>query len=882
MPTVPEYQSDVSLRPIHRQDLDANATPEAFGASVGRGMQSAAAGLDKFADVAAQVKSLEDEAAVRRARNQYIAEADTLKYDPDGGFLQKEGRSAIDAFPEYQRNVGNLRNKVSSAARLTPGQQNMFAKAIDPLEQDSRRQGLMHKGQALKSYIVGDLKSSIQTFGDQAMKNAGNPAMVQKYIAAGQLELRRQAELEGWGADTLKLQEAGFVSGVHKNITLKLAATDPIAAETYMKANAGQMSGADQYELSNSLKTELVQEKSKREAEAILSDGRRPSASAEPAQPASGRSLGQAGPTRARAFLQSVSNKGPASVDNLDDSFATNLAAMMQDAPPEIRKGLGIYSGYRSPQRQAELFGAAVKKYGSVAAARRWVAPPGHSQHNAGHAVDLSYGGQSLSHAPQEVIDWVHENAGKYGLYFPMKHEPWHIEPMGTRGTRAFSSTVAPRNNTIAPRSVAPSFDDIENRLAGIADPDVRDATRKRLYAVMEAQSKAQEQGEKAAKAELWKYIDQGQTPDQVPMEVRQAAGMAAVSAAWSYQETAAKGRAVDSDQTLLYDMRRYAATNPTEFAGYDLNDYRDRLSKEDIKELTGLQTNALSDQRKAKEDGINITNAFSQADSQLAAVGITTTGKEGSEREAAAKRVAEFQNQLASQLEEFKRQNQNRPPNQLEIQSMINKLLLPVVIKDGAAPSYGSIPNPFSSAVNLFGGSTSNGFLFDAAKRGDDTTVDVVVKYTDIPIDLRRGIATDLENQLGRKPSEEEVVQRYEDFTLGRDPTPIPVQPVPYDYEDTWANRALQPLSYVPGKAIQWVGQMIDAVGSEVSSDKAPTNAPAEPDALDTLGGTIGSAAKRAAGVAATVERGHYLPSLSGTFAKSQAHEEADKKSKR
>ncbi|TIR44514.1 MAG: hypothetical protein E5X28_16445, partial [Mesorhizobium sp.] len=124
----------------------------------------------------------------------------------------------------------------------------------------------------------------------------------------------------------------------------------------------------------------------------------------------------------------------------------------------------------------------------------------------------------------------------------------------------------------------------------------MRDATRKRLYAVMEAQSKAQEQSERAAKAELWKYMDQGQTPDQVPMEVRQAAGMAAVSAAWSYQETAAKGRAVDSDQTLLYDMRRYAATNPTEFANYDLNDYRDRLSKEDIKELTGLQTNALSD----------------------------------------------------------------------------------------------------------------------------------------------------------------------------------------------------------------------------------------------------------------------------------------------
>ncbi|RVD44658.1 hypothetical protein EN742_01710 [Mesorhizobium sp. M4A.F.Ca.ET.020.02.1.1] len=751
MPTVPAYQSDVSLRPIYRQDLDANATPEAFGAAVGRGMQGLAAGLNQAGDAMARVKELEDVARAKDADNAYSDWLRESMYG-DNGFMTLEGRNAIDGRKAFEDAAAAKRKEFG--ANLTGGAARAYDTASQSRLQGVYGQSIVHTASERKSWFKDASSARVQTFANDALVNFNNPKMVAKNIAAGIMEIRETGALQGWDADTLKLKEGEYSSGVHKNVALRIAATDPIAAETYMKANADQMSGADQYELSNSLKTELVQEKSKREAEAILSGGRQSSTSAEPAQPASGRSLGQAGPTRARAFLQSVSNKGPASVDNLDDSFATNLAAMMQDAPPEIRKGLGIYSGYRSPQRQAELFGAAVKKYGSVAAARRWVAPPGHSQHNAGHAVDLSYGGQSLSRAPQEVIDWVHENAGKYGLYFPMKHEPWHIEPMGTRGTRAFSSTVAPRNNTIAPRSVAPSFDDIENRLAGIADPDVRDATRKRLYAVMEAQSKAQEQSEKAAKAELWKYIDQGQTPDQVPMEVRQAAGMAAVSAAWSYQETAAKGRAVDSDQTLLYDMRRYAATNPTEFAGYDLNDYRDRLSKEDIKELTGLQTNALSDQRKAKEDGLNITSAFSQADSQLAAVGITTTGKEGSEREAAAKRVAEFQNQLASQLEEFKRQNQNRPPNQLEIQSMINRLLLPVVIKQPGA---------------YWGTNETAGFVFDAAKRPDDATVDVVVKYTDIPIDLRRGIATDLENQLGRKPSEEEVVQRYEDFVLNR-----------------------------------------------------------------------------------------------------------------
>src|SRR5690606_28441209 len=111
----------------------------------------------------------------------------------------------------------------------------------------------------------------------------------------------------------------------------------------------------------------------------------------------------------------------------------------------------------------------------------------------------------------------------------------------GTRGTSATSGTVAPRNQSVAPRSAMPSFDDIETRLAAISDPDVRDLTRKRLYAAMEGRSKAAEANEKAAKAELWRYLDQGATPDQVPMEVRQAAGMSAVSSEW---RPGSKGRA--------------------------------------------------------------------------------------------------------------------------------------------------------------------------------------------------------------------------------------------------------------------------------------------------------------------------------------------------
>jgi hypothetical protein len=125
-------------------------------------------------------------------------------------------------------------------------------------------------------------------------------------------------------------------------------------------------------------------------------------------------------------LLQSVSTGGatrPDALTGLDAGFANPLASMIGDAqslfgPEAVR----ISSAYRSPERQQQLWDEALAKYGSADAARKWVAPPGSSQHNFGRAADLQYG------SPQ-VQDWFHSNARNYGLNYRMGHEPWHIEP---------------------------------------------------------------------------------------------------------------------------------------------------------------------------------------------------------------------------------------------------------------------------------------------------------------------------------------------------------------------------------------------------------------------------------------------------------------------
>jgi hypothetical protein len=115
----------------------------------------------------------------------------------------------------------------------------------------------------------------------------------------------------------------------------------------------------------------------------------------------------------------SVGKEAPIS-GGFDPGFQSALERMIKDSGGR----LSVKSGYRTPERQAQLYAEAVKKYGKNA--RKWVAPPGKSNHNKGLAADLGF-------SNSEAISWAHQNAAKYGLKFPLANENWHVEPAGIR-----------------------------------------------------------------------------------------------------------------------------------------------------------------------------------------------------------------------------------------------------------------------------------------------------------------------------------------------------------------------------------------------------------------------------------------------------------------
>ena len=80
---------------------------------------------------------------------------------------------------------------------------------------------------------------------------------------------------------------------------------------------------------------------------------------------------------------------------------------------------LSVTSGYRTRAEQQRLFDAAVRRYGSAAAARRWVLPPEESAHVQGRAVDIG---------PRAAARWLEVNGVRWGLCRRYVNEWWHFE----------------------------------------------------------------------------------------------------------------------------------------------------------------------------------------------------------------------------------------------------------------------------------------------------------------------------------------------------------------------------------------------------------------------------------------------------------------------
>lgn len=98
----------------------------------------------------------------------------------------------------------------------------------------------------------------------------------------------------------------------------------------------------------------------------------------------------------------------------------TKLCVSLEKIRAHFQKPITITSGFRPTGLQAALFKDAVKKYGSEAAARVHVAPPGNSLHEKGQAADIQISGVT----PHQIAAFCESlpELGGIGIYESWVH----------------------------------------------------------------------------------------------------------------------------------------------------------------------------------------------------------------------------------------------------------------------------------------------------------------------------------------------------------------------------------------------------------------------------------------------------------------------------
>lgn len=105
-------------------------------------------------------------------------------------------------------------------------------------------------------------------------------------------------------------------------------------------------------------------------------------------------------------------------IDGTDVELATARALRaMRAAAAREGVAFSLHSGFRTHQRQAELYQEWRRGAGNLAAR------PGYSNHQSGRAVDLGLDAAGIA--------WMAANARTFGFYRTVRGEPWHWEFLG-------------------------------------------------------------------------------------------------------------------------------------------------------------------------------------------------------------------------------------------------------------------------------------------------------------------------------------------------------------------------------------------------------------------------------------------------------------------
>lgn len=481
-------------------------------------------------------------------------------------------------------------------------------------------------------------------------------------------------------------------------------------------------------------------------------------------------------------------------INGMSKDMSDRLAGMFSEAPDFVKAGLDILSGTRTKERQTELWDAELKKQGGdVAAARKNVAPPEGvagskgSQHNHGSAADLGWQGGKFAQAPKEVRDWVHANAAKYGMDFPMGHEPWHIETAEARkggrvgrltpderidmafgNTGTDGGTVGVAEFSAAPTNAADlyakanepftvKFDApdpavwLEQARERFADDPAKLAEAERQINIEAGKATAASKADvDAVKKDVLRSIMAGGSVKDYDPQSLEKIGHEAIGGLMTFETNWQTGKAGKTDPATYLELSQM---EPADFAKVNLMDYIGKLGVEDFKKMANDQAAYNRDGAGKLSVGRTRNEIVSDAQKILA---LETSGKNKSANQENAVKMVALNRAVDGKIQEYVENNKKQPTG-IEIQKMVDDLIV-----QGKVTNNSIFPDTKRYAFEL--------------TEGENNVFAPAQTFEDVPEQVKPQLATTFRKMWGINPNEEAAVGFYNDMVrvnLGGSPTP-------------------------------------------------------------------------------------------------------------
>lgn len=439
-PKIDSPQVMPSGQPLRPFSIQTN--PDMFGAGIGRAVANLGGTLT---EVAGAMQTNGEKLRLQSAKtsaNQAYVNASLAANELEAGYLSTMGEDAPREYKGYLESLATIRQEALDSLEDDDAKQ-LFDEQFQTPFLSGADSGAKHAAGQGRQAAVDSSQARVDLIMADSSTKFDDEDLFQRNLMALDQQLIEQRDLMGWSDEVLVGKSHQLRSLAWESRITSMAASDPMGAQKQFNRVRDDLTVESRLRIQNNVVTNL------RSQAADMGKQNMMQGANAAVRPTFREGIIQGGRNeQADSFLVTRLNsgKGADSVKGMVPQFANNLAGLIESAPPGIRENLTIVSGFRSEQRQAELFQAAVQKYGSVAAARKWVAPPGRSQHNHGNAADLGWKGGGLQSAPPEVTKWLHDNAGQFGLNFRMAHEPWHIElSNGTQEVRGADGSLVDR-----------------------------------------------------------------------------------------------------------------------------------------------------------------------------------------------------------------------------------------------------------------------------------------------------------------------------------------------------------------------------------------------------------------------------------------------------